>query len=319
MRVMTWNVENLFAPDDESGPTPTVYAERLRTLGGVVAALAPDVLAVQEVGSERAAEDLRATLTGLTGVVWEARVSRTPDSRGIRVAVLTTRPVRRVREVTEFPRHLLPVQVDDRGRTAAAPGRGALVVEVDGDRAPLAVLTCHLKSKLLTYPGGRFAPRDEYERARAGAYALYRRAAEAAAVRVAANEELDGRGAERALVVAGDMNDTLEAATTQLLQGPPGSEIGTAGALVPDRGDAWRLWNVAPRIPAGRRFSRVYRGSGELIDHLLVSRALLERIGAADSAVDVQPAPLPSMDDDPRDRVSTPGSDHAPVLVDLDW
>ena len=77
----------------------------------------------------------------------------------------------------------------------------------------------HLKSKLLTYPGGRFAPHDEDQRARFGAYALYRRAAEAVTVRVHADTVLDGHGQERRLIVLGDLNDTPQAATTQLLYG----------------------------------------------------------------------------------------------------
>jgi hypothetical protein len=39
-------------------------------------------------------------------------------------------------------------------------------------------------------------------------------------------------------VVPGDLNDEPTAATTQILQGPPGSEIGTFGYERPDRGDA---------------------------------------------------------------------------------
>ena len=159
----------------------------------------------------------------------------------------------------------------------------------------------------------------EDERARVAAYALFRRAAEAAAVRVAADEVLRGRGREHALVVCGDLNDTEDAATTQLLLGPGGSEIGTAGERTPDAGDAHRLWNLAPLVPEARRFSRVYRGRGELIDHVLVSRALLTRVKGVDCALDVLPGDsLPSVTDDPRPRVGTPGSDHAPVLVDLD-
>jgi hypothetical protein len=53
----------------------------------------------------------------------------------------------------------------------------------------------------------------------------------------------------QAVVVLGDLNDEPEAATTQLLQGPPGSEIGTAGYDRPDQGDGQRLWNLAARIP----------------------------------------------------------------------
>ncbi|MFC5381382.1 endonuclease/exonuclease/phosphatase family protein [Aquipuribacter nitratireducens] len=320
MRVVTWNVENLFSPGGEDTPSPEEHAATLETLTGVVAALAPDVLAVQEIGDERALDDLTASLRAATGGDWVSRASRAPDSRGIRVGVLTTRDVVATDDVEAFAPRLRPVQVDDSGTTQDRLGRGALLVTVAADSGPLHVLTAHLKSKLLTYPGGRFGPRDEGERARAGAYALYRRAAEAATLRVAANRVLDGRGDSVALVVAGDMNDTTDAATTQVLQGPPGSEIGTAGERIPDRGDPWRLWNVAPLIPEERRFSRVYRGSGELIDHLLVSRALLERIDGADAAIDVQPGGgLPSVTDDPRPRIGTPGSDHAPVVVDLDW
>lgn len=49
------------------------------------------------------------------------------------------------------------------------------------------------------------------------------------------------------------MNDETLAATTQILLGPPGSEIGTLGYDRPDTGDAARLWDVAPLIPAERR------------------------------------------------------------------
>src|SRR6478735_9446274 len=78
---------------------------------------------------------------------------------------------------------------------------------------------------------------------------------------------------QRAVVVLGDLNDEVEAATTQILNGPPGSEIGTTGFDRPDNGDAQRLWNLAPRIPAEQRFSRIYRGRKQLIDHIFVSHA----------------------------------------------
>jgi len=52
------------------------------------------------------------------------------------------------------------------------------------------------------------------------------------------------------------MNDEVPAATTQILLGPPGSEIGTPGYDRADQGDAVRLWDVAPLIPADQRYSR---------------------------------------------------------------
>jgi endonuclease/exonuclease/phosphatase family metal-dependent hydrolase len=153
------------------------------------------------------------------------------------------------------------------------------------------------------------------------AYALYRRTAEAVTVRVLADELLAGQGKTRQVVVMGDLNDEPEAATTQILLGPPGSELGTPGADRPDHGDTARLWNLAPRIPAGERFSRVFQGRGELIDHLLVSHALLDR---AQDVHTLRPLnatgphdELPSITEVPTVRRDDPASDHAMVFTRL--
>jgi endonuclease/exonuclease/phosphatase family metal-dependent hydrolase len=169
-----------------------------------------------------------------------------------------------------------------------------------------------LKSKLLTFPGGRFSPRDEGERARFAAYALYRRAAEAVSVRRYADELLDGRGRERAVIVLGDLNDEPLAATTQILSGPPGSEIGTGGFERPDQGDGSRLWNIYRRIePDSRRFSRVFNGRPELIDHILVSHTLVNRI----DSVDTSSPELPSIGETPASSQHDAPSDHAAVIA----
>jgi len=149
--------------------------------------------------------------------------------------------------VRDFPPGLAPVQVDDDGGTLDEMGRGALRVTADGRDVDL--ITAHLKSKLLTFPGERFEPRDEDERARFAGYALYRRASEAVTLRAYANGLLEGEGRERAVIVLGDLNDEPSAATTQILLGPPGSEIRTPGFDRDDEGDGWRLWNLARRIP----------------------------------------------------------------------
>jgi predicted extracellular nuclease len=47
-------------------------------------------------------------------------------------------------------------------------------------------------------------------------------------------------------------------------------------------------WNLAPRIPQERRFTRVFRDRSELIDHILVSHMLVNRI----EHVDTGPEPL---------------------------
>jgi endonuclease/exonuclease/phosphatase family metal-dependent hydrolase len=311
MVVATWNLENLFPPGTEYGPSSQdAYEAKLDALADVIRDIDPDVLAVQEVGAPEAIQDLVDRLPG----DWHVALSQFTDRREIRVGFISRLGFDDTEDVQAFPRPLRPVQVDDRGTTIAATNRGVLRVRVTSDGRPVDLVTCHLKSKLLTFPGERFTPRDEGERARFGAYALYQRAAEAVTVRALADRVLDGRGGERAVVVLGDLNDEPPAATTQIPLGPPGSEIGTAGFDRPDRGDPWRLWNLAPLIPAERRFTRVFRGRPELVDHVLVSHALVRRVVRADT---VGQAP-PSITEFPSARRNASGSDHRPVFAELD-
>jgi endonuclease/exonuclease/phosphatase family metal-dependent hydrolase len=309
--VATWNLENLFRPGTEFGPTDAAtYDTKLTGLAAAIDALGPDVLAVQEVGDADALADLVDRLDG----DWDTALSTVfePD-HPIRVALLARHALADIEQVSRFPARLAPLQVDDAGATIDAMGRGALRARVTVDGEGVDVVTCHLKSKLLSFPGGRFSPRDEGERARYAVYALHRRGAEAATVRAYADGLLDGHGADRAVIVLGDLNDEVLAATTQILLGPPGSEIGTAGFEPPDRGDAWRLWNLAPLIPADRRFSRMFNGRRELIDHILTSRRLVTRA----ARVDTGGGPLPSVGSDPSARRNAPASDHAPVVAEF--
>jgi endonuclease/exonuclease/phosphatase family metal-dependent hydrolase len=191
-------------------------------------------------------------------------------------------------------------------------GRGALIVTVEPvPGVALTLITCHLKSKLLTFPDDRFSTGDEGLRARYGAYALYRRAAEAATIRDLATQEL-AIGADQRVIVLGDLNDEPLAATTQILNGPPGSEIDTDGFGTADQGDRQRLWNLAACISAEQRYSRKYHGRTELIDHIFVSHALLEPLPEVRSLVGHG---LPSVTDDPHARREAADSDHAPIVA----
>ncbi|MEU2913073.1 endonuclease/exonuclease/phosphatase family protein [Streptomyces massasporeus] len=316
MLLGTWNLENLYRPGGPYGPHDEAgYEAKLAALAAAITELDPTLLGVQEVGDPEALKDL----AGMLDDDWHVALSEHADSRGIRVGFLSRTALTVVSDTRAFPAELRPVQADDSGLTAGQAGRGVLAVEVEGGHGPLRVAVCHLKSKLLSYPDGRFQPRDEGERARYGAYALYRRAAEATALRALADELLAGDGRARDVAVLGDLNDEVQAATTQILLGPPGSEIGTTGYDRPDRGDATRLWDVAPLIPPGQRWSRVNSGRRELIDHVLLSHRLVHRATQAGTGLPGEGPPgLPSVGPDPSERRGEPGSDHAPVWVRVD-
>jgi hypothetical protein len=211
-------------------------------------------------------------------------------------------------------------------------GRSALAATIQVDGSPV---TAHFKSKLINYArkqglvgGSKFAPNDEGERLRYAGYALFRRTGEAMTVRAHLDQLLAdpanpkvGLGRKRAVVFCGDLNDEPAAATTQIVAGPTGSEIDLtpgSGFHRPDGDDGFRLWNLAPLLPADQRVTRVFKGRGELIDHVFASHRLVNptNLPAVQTIRSVEP--LPSIGDDPTRRRNEPGSDHAAVVATFD-
>ncbi|MGR6320775.1 endonuclease/exonuclease/phosphatase family protein [Micromonospora soli] len=304
--VMTWNVENLFRPDAGDTSAAETYAAKLAYLAGLISGTGADVVALQEIGSPTAAEDLRAAL----GEPWQALVSSHPDSRGIRVAVLARHALTEEAQIVALPQAGLPAVPDVDGGTLTHLGRGAVQVHVDSGGPGLRLLTAHLKSKLLTYPGGRRYPRSEDERARGAGYALLRRTAEAVALRVHLNDVLAAAAVDgqpgMPTILCGDLNDGPDAVTTVLLEGPADGDVHR-----PDTGDAVRLYNLGRRLPPARAYSRIYQGRGELIDHILATRDLQLRLVSIDSLVD----DITSIGASTRSREGAIVPDHAPVIA----
>jgi hypothetical protein len=168
LRVMTWNVENLFDVGDEAGPeTNAQLNDKIESLRAVIDDQKPHVLALQEIGSENALAGLQAALD----LPMPRREVGEPDDRGIGVAFISRRVLHDRVEIRPFPAGLLPIQVGDDPAGPDGPrmmnrmGRGALRVTVRASNRDVHVISSHLKSKLLTFPGG-FSPVDEDQRAR---------------------------------------------------------------------------------------------------------------------------------------------------------
>lgn len=333
--VMTWNLENLFAPGAESAPDDGTFAAKLQFIGQTVAAAQPDVLAVQELGGD----DALAALLGATGGRFpHAHTSTHPDGRGIRVALLSTRPLLDVQEPHAF----------DLARYAAVPAltppdapapvlkttlsRGAVSAAVQAGGQRVRVTTAHLKSKLLNYPrrNGRtsFSPADERERTLGTYAATALRNTEAATLRDFVSDAMAAEPGT-AFVLMGDLNDGPDAASTQMLLGPEDLDASRA-----DAGDATRLYNLTQPIPGPqgtkgdvtmlppeRRFSRRFNGRGELIDHVLASRHLLGAYAAGRftglARVDALVETILGEDAaaGPLARLANARPDHAPILA----
>lgn len=328
---MTWNLENFQRP--AVGGDTSAYDRKLAQLVQVIVAADPDLVGMQEVLARpldltpASFEDLCSALTTASGVLWHGVTSSRPDQRGIRVGWLARGSLTNSVEVAEYPPGVPPVTVDDDGSTITAAKRGALAITYTRDDGlSIDAVTVHFKSKLLSLPGRRpgqtrFTTNDESERARYGLYALDQRAAEAVTARSWTTTALADDGSRRNVLLCGDLNDTPEAATTQLLLGPPGSQIDTGGFDQPDQGDNNRLWNLGPAMPPGdpaagippANWSRINNGVKELIDQILVSHQLVNALASTEA---LPLDGIPNVTANPASAVSaTAPSDHRPVVA----
>jgi endonuclease/exonuclease/phosphatase family metal-dependent hydrolase len=294
----------------------------------------PDVLALQEIGSSQSSEahpldDLQARLNGLYPF---KALSSYPDARGIRVGFLSRISISARHDFVSFaPGELAAVPDWYPNAPSIRMGRGVLKIEVE----PVAglrirLITAHLKSKLITYPGGRFAPRNEDERATGAGLGLLRRTAEAVTVRKQLNVMMTPEATTQTIVL-GDFNDEPHAATTQMFLGPEDTD-----ATSTDKFDYARLYNLVDSIPRrgdetnnkwfldeSERFSRVSNGRREQIDHLMVSKGLLgpsEELRQDKWKVkEVRCWVISILDEDvtnnPTERVGEARPDHAPVYA----
>lgn len=340
--VMTWNVENLFPPGHRIGPHTVVseaaYQAKLTYLAERTLEVAPDVLAVQEVGGQapndtRTLDDFQDHLQGQYPF---KALSAHPDGRGIRVGFLARLPILQRDDLLLFaPGELVSVPDWFPNPPVARLGRGALRIDVEptpGVR--IRLLAVHLKSKLVTYPSpgeeNRFSPTDENERSRGEGLALLRRTAEAVAVRVYLNALMKADAGAHTLVL-GDFNDEPRAATSQIIAGPEDADVTSD-----DKIDPMRLYNLVdsiPRrgdesndkrfLPEQERFSRMYQGRRQLIDHILASKGLLgqiqeirqDRWQVQEVRILVDSIQGQSVADNPLARVDKPRPDHAPVYA----
>ncbi len=322
-KAMTWNVKNLIRP--AGGATEAVLAQfqqKITMLASIIKNLEPDVLALQEVGSEEPVRDLQRALPGIYP---HRAVSTFPDARGIRVAFLSRYPLEQQEDIVEFPPgpalHIHDLVATGEWVPITRMSRGSLRIRITKDGSSVNLITTHLKSNLLSFPrlqGDIFVPRDEEERAQIAGIAVMRRTAEAVTLRMRANALLERKDRDP-LLVLGDFNDVPEAQTSLILCGPPGRGIDTQDFDQPDQWDDARLFNLASAIPRHRRFS--YFGRRDLIDQIFASSEFFpvgesgcRQLPEVDSHIDFVSRWLDG-GEYPEDLITEIAPDHAPVTA----
>lgn len=291
-----WNffdtVDNPDTGDDASTPTPEQYAIKLVKISRAINELGlPDVLSMNEIENETVVKDLLAQ-PSLRDAGYSYVVQRSNDERGITTGVLYKgAKLELVGTQTFNPKMSFPDggrgQVDRSLLYARPPlivdfkARGA--AQAGEGAGILTVAVNHFKSKL----GGEG---PEARRQMQGQYL---------------GEWLDARRATRpgsVAIVMGDLNaEPGDGAYEKLIKRADGSS---------------RLFDAPMKLPVEGRYTYVYRGQKNLLDHIMVSSGSESAItGVKILHVNTPPEARKSQ----WDPNVLPGySDHDSMLVDVD-
>jgi predicted extracellular nuclease len=284
LTVATANVLNLANPGRSFYANQDVYSQneferKIEWLGGRIAALNADMLAVQEVWDEAAIKaavsrsGLRYTTVAVPGAENNEKTHGAENTP--RVGIVTRLEVEKLESFSEFP-PALRLQIPGVGEHTKFERPPLLATLRMKHGQVVHVLTAHLKSKrpkfLQDAKGEPLEDReDEKITALATLRSLMMRGAEATAMRHIVIDVL--KRTHEPLIVMGDFNDAPHSVTTQI--------IAATGEVAYDKGarDAalWNAYEVQGEMALKRdvAYSHVHQGSPEVLDQIFVSEEFL--------------------------------------------
>ena len=291
MRLATFNLESLDLPPKAGMP----LAARADVLRPALERLDADILCLQEINGQHVAgreeRELRALDRLLAGTKYAnyARVATTgPKGRGVadvhnlvtlsRYPILSRREL--LHELVAPPLHQLKTAIP----AAVEPqpvrfDRAILLVDIElpGGKV-LTVVNVHLRAPLAaSVPGQKLEP---FVWKSVGGWAegyflsALRRAAQALELRLLLEQLLEA-GAHRLIAVAGDFNAEDHEVPLRIVIA---AEEDTGNGALAGRS----LVLLDRAVSQDRRWSVLHHGRREMLDHILVSRALHSRFRSAD-------------------------------------
>ncbi len=271
LTITTFNVENLFdlvdnpTKDDEgSTPTPEELETQLTKLTQaiILELRSPAILVVQEVENTAILQELGNRINAQAGTNYTATSFETSDGRGIEVGFLWDENRVNLMQAFQLNDAIVPGVSAAFGPASTSPGREPIVgvFDVTGDiQRPLVIIGNHFKSKGGDDPlfGVNQPPIRITE---------VQRKAQAQVVRDYVNQ-LFAADAEAWVIVTGDLNDFQFA--------EPGEGPDHPVAILEGFGAETPLTNLVNLEQEHQRFSYVYEGNSQVLDHMLLSPALL--------------------------------------------
>jgi len=322
LRIATFNLENL---DDRPGEEPALE-ERVPLMRPQLVRLDADVLCLQEVngqedgGSTRGLAALEELLDGTPYAGFHRAHTATGEGGAYderNLVVLSRREIlghEQVMDPSAAPLYKM-LTADPRPEEPARMGweRPILHVRIDaGGGGTLHVLNVHLKSKRPTDVEGQSTgvpglPPYAWKTASGWAEGFFvssmKRVGQALEVRLVVDGIFE-EDEDALIVVCGDFNADSDDVPVQAIRGDvenTGNPALSRRVLVP----------CERTIPEPARYSYLYHGRGEMIDHLLASRALLAFYKGSEIHNELlhDESAAFAVDD------KYPESDHAPVLA----
>ena len=271
-KVATFNLGNLFdrsddpaTADEDSTPSRRELEVKLEKLtqAFVLELALPEIAILQEVENAAILQQLADLVNARAGTDYVATSFASSDARGIEVGLL--HDARRVRQIDAF--QLAGAEVDAAfGSASESPGREPLAARFEIGGRSVWIVGNHFKSKLADDP--LFGVNDPARRP-----SETQRKRQARAVRDFADRLLAADPAAL-LLIGGDLNDFEFA--------EPGEGEDHAVAILEGAPGETPLLDLVRLEPKGERFSFVFDGNSQLLDHLFASPALLPLLRGVD-------------------------------------
>ncbi len=320
LRIATFNLENF---DDKSGEVPAL-AERIAMMRPQLARIRADVLCLQEVHGQESQGQPRSLLalsTLIQGTMYQnynlvhtkTTNNEAYDERNLvvlsRFQVTNARQLKH--DITPKPsyRSVTAVPAQNIAKEISWE-RPIFYVTLDlGSSRTLHLLNLHMKSKIPSEIAGQKINNYKWRTVSGWAEGYFlasmRRVGQALETRMLIDQIFDG-DINAYIAVCGDFNSDSLSVPVNAIRGPveeTGNEDLGPRIMIP----------CENTIPESSRYSLLHLGRGEMIDHILVSRALL----AYYRGTEIHNESLPDESGAFRTDVKFPESDHAPVVAEF--
>ncbi len=320
LRLATFNLENL---DDGPGLLPPL-AERIEVLRPQLVRTSADILFLQEVNGQpakapRTLAALGALLADTPFAEFECVATESPHGGPMdkqNLVILSRWPVREWRQLRHdlvSPPGYRPTMSDPPAAEPASQewDRPLLYARIElPSGQPLHAINLHLRAPLAAAIAGQKSGPFSWKSAAGWAEGFFlaavKRSGQALEARLMADAlfEVDPQAM---IAVCGDFNAGAAETPTRILMA---SDEDTGNSALTER----NLVPVELAVPAERRYSVIHAGQPLLLDHMLVSRALLRWFSSAE----IHNEGLVDELVDYANEGHSPESHHAPVVVEFE-